>query len=127
MQVKWQRWWPGTWPPSENTLLFVLAVGVGLSTSISVWLFQKGIEFFQLFYRENLLEGVFHSLSPWAIVPVLGFAGLIIGFLKHRYIGEERHHGVAGIMEAVALAGGRLRYRRMPMKTLLASFSIGAG
>jgi len=43
------------------------------------------------------------------------------------FVGEERHHGVAGIMEAVALAGGRLRYKRIPIKTIAASISIGAG
>jgi chloride channel protein, CIC family len=126
-QQNWTRFWPGKWPPSENTLLFTLAVAVGLGTSVGVWLFQKGIEIFQEFYRNSLLEGVLRPIAPWSIIFVLGLAGLIVGFLKHRFVGEERHHGVAGIMEAVALAGGRLRYRRMPIKAALASFSIGAG
>ncbi|MER3457967.1 MAG: hypothetical protein C4309_04405, partial [Chloroflexota bacterium] len=45
----------------------------------------------------------------------------------HFLIGEERHHGVAGIMEAVALAGGRLRYRRVPVKAVAAALAIGSG
>ncbi|MBZ0288846.1 MAG: chloride channel protein, partial [Anaerolineae bacterium] len=126
-QQNWTRFWPGKWPPSENTLLFTLAIAVGIGTSLGVWLFQQGIEVFQHFYREALLEGPLHSFFPWSMILVLGVAGLIVGFLKNRFVGEERHHGVAGIMEAVALAGGRLRYRRMPMKAALASFSIGAG
>ncbi|MEO8611613.1 MAG: chloride channel protein [Chloroflexota bacterium] len=126
-QQNWMRWWPGKWPPSENTLLFTLAIAVGLGTAVGVWLFQKGIEVFQEFYQKTLLDSPLHNIAPWSIIIVLGLAGLIVGFLKDRYVGEERHHGVAGIMEATALAGGRLRYRRMPMKAALASFSIGAG
>jgi CIC family chloride channel protein len=44
-----------------------------------------------------------------------------------RFIGEERHHGVGGVVEATALAGGRLRYRRMPINAAVSSFSLGAG
>ena len=121
------RWWPGKWPPSENTMLLLLAAVVGVATSAGVWLFQQGFDFFQKYYREGLAEGPLSFLGPWAIIPVLALAGLIAGFLKERFIGEERHHGVAGIMEAVALGGGRLRYRRMPMKSALSAFAIGAG
>jgi chloride channel protein, CIC family len=45
----------------------------------------------------------------------------------HFLVGEERHHGVAGIMESVALSGGRLRYQTVPAKALAAAISIGAG
>jgi CIC family chloride channel protein len=70
------------------------------------------------------------GLSQWggwtvALVPVVG--GLVVGLLVFYFIGEERHHGVAGIMESVALAGGRLRFNRIPAKTLAAAISIGAG
>jgi CIC family chloride channel protein len=107
--------------------LLTLAVAVGLATGAGVWLFKHGFEFFEEAYRHTLLETFGEALGPWAIVPVLALAGLIVGFLLSRFIGEERHHGVAGIMEAVALSGGRLRYKRIPMKALLAAFSIGAG
>jgi chloride channel protein, CIC family len=42
-------------------------------------------------------------------------------------VGRERFHGVAGIMETVALAGGPLQYWLAPVKTLTAALSIGAG
>lgn len=45
----------------------------------------------------------------------------------HRFVGEERQHGVAGVIEAVALGGGRLRYRRIPHKALASALSLGAG
>lgn len=126
-RFNWQRLWPGKWPPSENTLLLVLAVSVGLVTGVGVWLFKYAIEIFQEYYQHVLVEGPLHSLGAWAIVPVLALAGLIVGTLMNAFIGEERHHGVAGIMEATALAGGRLRYKRIPIKSVLSAFSIGAG
>ena len=69
-QQNWTRFWPGKWPPSETTLLFTLAVAVGLGTSFGVWLFQQGIEIFQKFYRESLLEAVKSELSSASGVQV---------------------------------------------------------
>ncbi|MHB8625493.1 MAG: chloride channel protein [Aggregatilineales bacterium] len=113
--------------PSENALLFGVALALGVLSSLGVALFRAGIDFFQSVYRDT---GV-HVLAPLfgaaALIPVLGVAGVIVGGLRARFIGAERHHGIAGIMEASAYAGGRLRYRRMPIKVALASFSIGAG
>ncbi len=119
--------WPIFGRLSESTILLILAVVLGLTTGAGVWLFRHGIEFFQSVYREGILGHLLEGLGAWAIVLLLGIAGLIVGLLVDRFVGTERHHGVAGIMESVALAGGRLRYRRMPIKATLASFSIGAG
>src|SRR5215813_12039022 len=99
--------------PSENMILLALAVSVGLATGAGVWLFRQGIDLFQRTYREGLLHVIGGVVGPFGIVIVLALAGLMVGFCMERFIGEERHHGVAGIMEASALAGGKLRYRRM--------------
>ena len=113
---------------SENTLLLILAVGVGIVTGLGVWLFRTGIDFFQLIFRERLADGLLAPLlGAAAIVVALALAGLIVGWIMQRFVGEERHHGVAGIMESVALAGGRLRYVRMPIKALASALSLGAG
>ncbi len=113
--------------PHENATLLTLAVSVGLSTGMGVWLFRQGFDLFGRIYREALSQGLFSGFGAWAIIPVLGLAGLIVGLLMDRLIGEERHHGVAGIIEAIALSGGRLPAWRMPIKAILSSFSIGAG
>lgn len=119
--------WPIFGRLSESNILLILSVVLGLTTGAGVWLFRHGIEFFQRVYREGILSHVLEGFGPWLIIPILGLAGLIVGLLVDRFVGVERHHGVAGIMESVALAGGRLRYRRMPIKATLAAFSIGAG
>jgi chloride channel protein, CIC family len=112
--------------PSEAALQVMIALVVGLAGGAGVWLFKFLIRLVnQLFYG-----GIGATLAPWggwtvALLPVLG--GLVVGLIVHFFIGEERHHGVAGVMEAVALAGGRLRYKRLPAKTAAAIVSIGAG
>lgn len=118
--------WLDRWQPSEALVLSGVAVLVGLTAGAGVWLFKQLIELvhFALFDQAGA------ALAPWggwtlALLPIAG--GLVVGLLLHYLVGEERHHGVAGIMEAVALAGGRLRYRRMPVKTLAAAISIGGG
>lgn len=112
----------------ENTALLLLAVMVGLATGVSVWLFDLGIEFFHhLFYDWLAVEVLGHILGAAAVVVSLGLAGLVVGWMMERFVGAEQHHGLAGIIEAVALAGGRLRYQVMPVKAAAAALSLGAG
>lgn len=113
--------------PSESSLLLIVAISVGLATGLSIWLFRVGIEFFHEIFvveMEHLLGGFFGKAT---IVVGLALAGFIVGWLMNRFVGTERHHGVAGIMEACALAGGHLRYRKLPAKALGAAISLGAG
>ena len=112
--------------PSETVVMFALALIVGLTTGAGVWLFKQLIEIANwLFF--GVLGGALSPLGGWTVLLVPTIGGLVVGVLMYRFVGEERHHGVAGIMEAVALAGGRLRYKRIPIKTVAASISIGAG
>ena len=104
----------------------VAMVSIGLGASLAVLAFKELIKFIHeaLFTK---LYGLTVGWGSWTImlVPILG--GLIVGLMRHYLIPAERHHGVAGIMESVALAGGRLRYQRVPFKALAAAISIGAG
>jgi CIC family chloride channel protein len=111
---------------SESFVLGGAAIAVGLASGVSVWVFKRLIDLAHLVAVDGLGLGLGH-VAWWlvALVPVVG--GLAVGLLAHFFIGEERHHGVAGIMEAAALAGGRLRYQRTPIKALAAAFSIGFG
>ena len=113
--------------PSDNLLLLGLAVLVGLSTALALWVFREAIELFHWLFVEQLAEDLLNRLDEFSFAVALAVAGFIIGWIKNRYVGHERYHGVAGIMESVALAGGRLRYKIMPFKALASAMSLGAG
>jgi chloride channel protein, CIC family len=112
--------------PSSTVILGALAILVGLLTGVGVWLFKLMITWAHVLFF-GWLGGALAALGPWtvALLPTLG--GLLVGLLWYRWVGEERYHGVAGIMEAVALVGGRLQYRLGPVKTIAAALSIGSG
>ncbi len=121
-----KKFLPGRLQPSESVILGVLALVVGLTSAAGVWLFKWLIDLVHQFAFERL-GAALQPLGDWVVLllPVLG--GLVVGLLLHFFIGEERHHGVAGVMESVAMAGGRLRYKRVPAKAVAAAISIGSG
>ena len=131
--MKYQRFslpqlnrWLDRVQPSETVVMFALALIVGLTTGAGVWLFKQLIEIAQTLFFD-VVGGALSPLGGWTVLFVPAIGGLVVGVLMYLFVGEERHHGVAGIMKAVALAGGRLRYKRIPIKTVAASISIGAG
>jgi len=114
--------------PSESTRLLLLAVAVGLATGLGVWVFRLGIEFFHKLFFETLNETLLTPLiGSLGLVAMVALAGLIVGWIVQRFVGEERHHGVAAIIESVALSGGKLRYAVMPFKAVASAISLGGG
>lgn len=117
------RFAPGAWP--ESFALSAAAVAVGLAAALCVHAFKAWIGCVSL-GGGDLVAGLgLGALAAALLLPALG--GVVVGVLRQRFVGEERHHGVAGIMESVALAGGRLRWRRAPVKGVAAGVSIGSG
>jgi chloride channel protein, CIC family len=114
------------WRSNESLVLSTAAVLVGISSGVGIWVFKQLIDLFHTLSFTNLY-GLLSPLGRWpiALIPIIG--GLVVGLIVHFAVGVERHHGVAGIMEAVALAGGRLRYKRIPAKALVSAISIGTG
>ena len=118
--------WLNRLQPSESVVLGGAALVVGLTSGLGVWLFKRLIDVFHAGAFDGL--GAFISQGgAWLIFLVTAVGGLLVGLILHFFVGEERHHGVAGIMESVALGGGRLRYQRVPAKIVGAALSIGAG
>lgn len=115
-----------SWQTSEGIVLVGSGLVVGLTTGTGVWIFKKMIELAHLAYFD-WLGALLGTMGGWTIILIPAIGGLVVGLIQHNWIGEERHHGVAGIMEAAALAGGRLRYQRLPAKSAAAALSIGAG
>jgi CIC family chloride channel protein len=111
---------------NESIVLSIVALIVGVVSGAGVWFFKWLIDSFHLI-AFDILSVLMDPAGRWtvALLPVIG--GLIVGLIIHFFVGVERHHGVAGIMEAVALAGGRLNYLRMPAKALASALGIGFG
>lgn len=110
----------------ESMQMGIAAVGVGLLAGAGVWAFKQLISLFEGFMFHTL-AGTLAPLGRWSVafLPILG--GLAVGLAASRWIGREKYHGVPGIIEACALAGGRLPYQKMPIRVTLAAISIGSG
>ena len=118
--------WLGRWQPSEGVILAGSGLIVGLTTGAGVWLFKRMIDLVHLAFF-NYFYSLIDHLGIWTVILIPVIGGVVVGLVVHYFIGEERHHGVAGVMEAAALAGGRLRYYRMPAKAVASALSIGTG
>jgi CIC family chloride channel protein len=113
---------------SENTILLGLAILVGLGSGAGIWVFREGIHYSELFFQGYLADEQLHPwLGDFGRIIALGLLGLIVGTIVQVFVGEEKHHGVAGIIESVALVGGRLPYKKIPFKAGAAALSIGGG
>ena len=120
--------------PTHSATLFVLAVLVGLSTGASVFVFRRGVGFFAQILRGEIDDHIlgdwlrYHSLPVGlGVILSLTAIGYLVGLLQQHLVGEDRFRGVAGVMAAVAMTGGRIRTLRMPVKALGAMLSLGGG
>ncbi len=120
------RRWLDVHQPPESAVFGGAAVLVGLLAAGGVWLFKRLIELVYTAAYQEIGAALSH-IGPWALALIPAFGGLLVGLLMHRFVGHERHHGVAGIIEVTALAGGRLRYTRTPYKVAGAALAIGTG
>lgn len=113
---------------SKSALLLGLSATLGLAAGGCIWLFQRGIHVFHEIFARFLAHDVLGSIiGPVGIIVALALAGMVVGFIMDRFVGSERHHGAAGVIEAVALTGGRLNYRKIPFKATASALSLGAG
>lgn len=113
---------------AEMSRLFFLAAIVGLLTAVGIYIYHILIEWFHELFQERLAHDLLGPLiGGLGLVVALALAGLLVGWIMQRFVGPERHHGVTAVVESVALAGGRLPYRKMPFKGVASALSLGAG
>ncbi|RMF79724.1 MAG: CBS domain-containing protein [Nitrospirae bacterium] len=67
------------------------------------------------------------AAGPAARVAVMAAAGVAVGWVIERWAHEAKGHGVPEVMEAVAVAGGRIRARVAALKLLCSAVTIGVG
>jgi CIC family chloride channel protein len=112
--------------PNERIVDVIAVLIIGLGSGAGVMLFKAAYHWLSNLMFNNV-GGWLRQWGVWTIILIPVIGGIVVGLLHQFLIAEERHHGVSGIMEAVALAGGRLRYWRAPLKILTSIISLGAG
>ena len=120
-----------SWQP----VIWALALTIGVATAYAVIAFRLLIDGGNaLAYGASRDQLVSAALSlPWyhiAAMPMIG--GMLVGlllFIGHKTgtLPEARSHGVADVMEARGLYGGRVSMRNGLMSALISSTSLGFG
>ena len=114
---------------SEQTIMAILAMIVGLAAGLGAVGFRYLINFFQkISYGTsgNLLEHA-QTLGWQSVIWVPAVGGLIVGVLVYFFAREAKGHGVPEVMEAIALKGGLIRKRLVLVKTLASAICIASG
>jgi CIC family chloride channel protein len=112
---------------SQGTGLLIVASVLGLLVAFGVRLYRLAIEFFHELLAVEAVHALVPVLGAFAGVVVLALSGFVIGLWLDRFVGHERHHGVAAVIESVAISGGRLAYKKLPFKALASAAGLGAG
>lgn len=112
---------------SQGIGLLVAAAILGLVVAVGVYLYRLGIEFFHELFAVEATHVLTPVLGALAGVATLTAAGFIVGLWMEKFVGPEKYHGVAGVIEAVAFSGGKLPYKKLPFKAIASALSLGAG
>jgi len=133
MMQPWMRRWSrrltklvDKYQPSENNILLVLSIIIGLVTGFAAVIFIQLIDWITHFSFSTMPD-MASGLGRWwiIIIPVIGslISGPIIAF----FASEAKGHGVPEVMQAMVLNGGRIRPRVAVAKIAASSVCIGTG
>lgn len=114
----------------KQLYLSALALGAGALAALGAVLFREAIDLFQhgfFGFTSEYVASLASELPAWRVMlaPVLG--GVLVGLLVHFCIRERRCHGVAEVIEASAIRGGRMDLRDGLASALVSAVSIGSG
>lgn len=104
-----------------------MAVVIGTATGLLTWFFRAAINIGRDIVMPGIITSQLSFLGILAPALLLGASGLLVGWMTSRFVGTERLRGVTGIIESVAVGGGRLPYRRMPTKAAASVVSVASG
>jgi H+/Cl- antiporter ClcA/predicted transcriptional regulator len=102
--------------PSAETVMLVSAIAVGVISGTAVTLFRKLILFTQEFYWHKLAI-VLTARANWLVVAIPLLGALVVSLLRSRQ--DE--------IEVSSRDLGQVSYTKIPIKTMAAAFSLGAG
>ena len=123
------RYWR-RYHPNDPVILSLAAVVIGLVVAYAAIGFRltlQGVQFFAFgFGGENLFSWA-AGLAWWHLLLVPTVGGLLIGLMVHFLIPGRRPHGVAEVIEAGALKGGRMELRAGAAAAAVNAASLGVG
>lgn len=113
----------------EDRVFFFLIVLVGVIAGLLGALVHALIRLFEsLLWRspDSILEAV-HQVPDWWVVGVLAFGGLLVGLVGWATRQPVGGGGMASLIEAVALSGGRVPPKPVLANALAAIATVGSG
>ncbi|MEA5478284.1 chloride channel protein [Pseudanabaena galeata UHCC 0370] len=106
--------------PSAETVMLVSAIAVGLISGTGVTLFRKLILFTQELYWHKIAVVISNHL-PWAIICIPMLGALVVSLLRFKLDKLDQVKASASSREL------GLSYSQVPLKTVAAALSLGAG
>jgi chloride channel protein, CIC family len=110
--------------------LSVLALIVGIVAAAGAVVFRELIELIQqgfFGHSTERLASFVKSLPGWRVVLAPALAGLFVGVFVKFALRDQRSHGVADVIEANAIHGGRMTLRDGLVSAIVSAVSIGGG
>lgn len=106
--------------------MLTMALLVGVSSGFGAVAFQWLVRVAEVFFFHALPEWLWF-LGGYALVVAPALGGLLVGLLIHLLSPESVGPGVAPVMEALTLRGGRIRPIVIAAKPLATALTIGSG
>jgi CIC family chloride channel protein len=125
LAVRWRRF-----RRNEQVVLNVLAVLIGVAVAYAAIAFRLGIGLAQLGalgFASERLWALAAALPWWHLVLAPALGGLAIGLFLHYLMPGKRAQGVAEVIEAGALRGGRLPLKDGLASAVVSAASLGVG
>lgn len=115
---------------NDQLILSVLSLIVGLIAGALVVAFREGVLFFHNLFFNAPNERLYvyaDALAWWQLLLITTLGGLAVGLLIRFIMPENRSLGVADVIEASALLGGRMSLVAGLRGALVNTLSIGVG
>ncbi len=110
--------------------LSALALAIGVVAAFGAVAFREAIDLFQqgfLGFASERVASLAAEAPAWRVVLAPAAAGLAVGLIVRFWLPGARPHGVAEVIEASAVRGGRMRARDGLAAALASAVSIGGG
>ena len=115
---------------NDHLILSVLGLVVGSGTGVIAVIFRETIHYIDVKLLGAESETVYHfaaQLPWWQILLIPSVGGLIIGLFIYFFMPNQHPQGVADVIEANALRGGKMSSRTGIKAAIASILSIGVG